>query len=99
MNIKHPVSGEILQIDISELVAPFTHTIDDDLSVSVSVKSKSAPKNYTDKEWLSEKYLEQGLSMSAIASMCGVSAMTIHMWLKKQGIATRPRGRPKANSD
>lgn len=48
---------------------------------------------YKDREWLVEAYSVQGRTMAEIASSCGVSAMTIHNWLHRFGIETRPRGR------
>jgi transcriptional regulator of acetoin/glycerol metabolism len=49
--------------------------------------------DYKNEEWLRKHYVEDGMSMSAIAALVGVSPMTIFNSLKKHGIETRPRGR------
>jgi len=48
---------------------------------------------YREKEWLVENYVVKGLTMAELARTCGVSPMTIHLWLKKHEIPSRPRGR------
>lgn len=48
---------------------------------------------YRDPQWLSDAYEGEGRTMADIARQFGVSAMTIHGWLKKHGIESRPRGR------
>ncbi len=52
---------------------------------------------YQDKEWLIEHYVKRGSTMVELSSMFGVTPMTIHLWLKKHNIPSRPRGRRQAN--
>lgn len=57
-----------------------------------------APKSYTKKpnhqkkNWMREHYVRQGLTMTEVGNLSGVSAMTIRAWLVKLEIPTRPRG-------
>ena len=46
---------------------------------------------YQDRSWLREKYLEEGMSLAAIARGCGRSPETIRRWMKKRGIRLRTR--------
>ena len=47
-------------------------------------------KEYTNKEWLENKYLEEKLSINKIKEICGVSTSSIiYYWLKKLNIPTR----------
>ena len=50
---------------------------------------------YKDKKWLTKAYVKEGRTMSDIATSCGVTAMTIHNWLRRFNIETRRRGRPE----
>ena len=55
---------------------------------------------YKDKGWLEEMYIAEGKTMSEIANMCHVTAMTINIWLRAHGIDTRSRGaRKKVDTD
>lgn len=47
---------------------------------------------YKSKEWLIEKYITEGLSTGAIAQIEKVDQKTIHKWLVRHEIPTRPRG-------
>lgn len=49
-------------------------------------------KKYQDGDWLSQKYIEEQLSMLEIGKICGVGDMTIHRWLKIFNIPRRSRG-------
>jgi hypothetical protein len=48
---------------------------------------------YRNKAWLKREYESRGRTMQEIATQCGVSPMTINLWLNKHGIETRRRGR------
>ena len=45
--------------------------------------------NYKDRQWLSDKYVVENLSIRQIASLCNVSAPTIRKWFKKHNIKSR----------
>lgn len=47
---------------------------------------------YNSKEWLHENYAVKGLSTGDIAKIANVNQKTVHKWLRKYGIPTRPRG-------
>lgn len=44
---------------------------------------------YRNKEWLKQKYVDEGWSATDISAHCGVSHKTICRWLHKFGIPTR----------
>lgn len=44
---------------------------------------------YKDEKWLRQKYVDEGLSMSQIADVCGCSYGTIYYWMNKCGIDRR----------
>lgn len=46
-----------------------------------------------DAGWLGRKYVTEGLSIGAIASLLSASTATVHRALRRAGVATRPRGR------
>jgi len=46
-------------------------------------------KNYKNRNWLNQKYLEDGLSPCRIAKLCNCSKSTIRYWLKKFNIQIR----------
>ena len=47
---------------------------------------------YNSKEWLHENYTVKELSTGDIAKVAQVNQKTVHKWLVKHGIPTRPRG-------
>lgn len=55
-------------------------------------KSKTRKPDYKKKNYMREHYVRQGLTMTEIGNLNGVSAMTIRAWLVKLGIPTRARG-------
>ncbi|GAJ18994.1 unnamed protein product [marine sediment metagenome] len=46
---------------------------------------------YKEKEWLEQKYWEEGLSTYKISSICSTCPSQIFRWLQKHGIKTRSR--------
>ena len=50
---------------------------------------------YREKKWLVTEYVKGKRSMQSIATQCGVSPMTIWLWLDKHSIPKRSRGRTK----
>ena len=50
---------------------------------------------YRDKKWLVGEYVKGKRSMQSIATQCGVSPMTVWLWLDKHDIPKRGRGRTK----
>ena len=46
-------------------------------------------KNYKNKEWLEQKYVNEGLSTLKIAELCGANFRTIWSWLKRFDIEIR----------
>jgi len=49
-------------------------------------------RDYRNKEWLQEKYWEEGLSIRAMARLENVSVNTIHNWMKRHNVHRRSRG-------
>jgi len=52
--------------------------------------SSDDSKPYTDREWLYERYVEQGQSTHEIAEQVDVSHVTILTWLDRHDIERRP---------
>jgi len=50
---------------------------------------------YHDVDWLRTEYIGNNRTMADIAKQFGVTPMTIHQWLTKHEIPTRPRGRKR----
>jgi len=44
---------------------------------------------YKNKEWLEQKYIDERLTQTEIASLCGVNPCTIRVWMKRFGIEGR----------
>lgn len=51
---------------------------------------------YQDRAWLTREYVDKGRTMQEIADQFGVTPMSIHGWVKKFDIPSRPRGRRSA---
>lgn len=64
--------------------------------VTVTEIGSAPPKAYKDKDWLTNAYVKESLTLQKIGDMCGVSPMTINQWLRKHDIPSRPRGRRTA---
>tara|TARA_Y100001963_G_C6711096_1_gene414284 strand:+ start:604 stop:933 length:330 start_codon:yes stop_codon:yes gene_type:complete len=63
------------------------------ISADVIVRIKPPTPAYRKKAYLVEEYIEKKRSCQDIGDENGVSAMSIHNWLRKHDIPTRPRGR------
>ena len=61
--------------------------------VSIHYGPMTNEKLYHDAKWLKEQYVKKDRTMKEIGNQCGVSPMTINMWLNRFGIETRSRGR------
>ena len=48
---------------------------------------------YREADWLKEEYLSKRRTLKSIADQFGLTPMSIHKWLRKHGIDTRPPGR------
>jgi len=55
-------------------------------------KGRTRKPDYKKKIWMREHYVRQGLTMTEVGVLAGVSAMTIRSQLIKMGIPTRSRG-------
>ncbi|RJX47522.1 helix-turn-helix domain-containing protein [Halonotius pteroides] len=52
-----------------------------------------------DEEWLREQYCEQGMVLSEIAELIGVTAGTVSNWIHRHGIETRLRSESMTDGD
>ncbi len=52
----------------------------------------SEERKYRQRDWLHREYILNGRTLTDIGNECGVTPMTIHMWLDRLGLPTRPRG-------
>lgn len=50
-------------------------------------------REYQDKQWLQEQYLDNGLSQRRIAELCNCPVSVIGKWMEKHGIPARERAR------
>ena len=66
------------------------------MKINIDYSINEGEKMYRDEAWLTENYIGEGLSMSSIAGRCGVTPMTIWIWLEKFNIEKRTRGKHKA---
>lgn len=66
------------------------------LNVDLRIDPVTSKRMYRNEDWLSTEYTVNERSMADIARQCGVSPMTIHIWLGKHGIETRRRGGRKS---
>ena len=48
---------------------------------------------YQDRAWLTKEYVDKQRTMQEIADQFGVTPMSIHGWIRKFDIPSRPRGR------
>ncbi len=69
---------------------------DDDggtIYADILIRLKPPTPPYRKKDYLVTEYIENHRSCQDIGDENGVSAMSIHNWLRKHDIPTRPRGR------
>jgi len=97
-NLTDPNTGETITVnlELTDFMSERIAIEKDGYTLFLDVTYGSVPNEplYRDYAWLHAEYVENGRTMAGIAKQFGVTAMTIHGWLKKHGIPTRPRGRP-----
>jgi hypothetical protein len=99
VEVVDPNSGEWVRVcDAQFTEAGFQrHEINsgdgDILVVEIKHFIKPAKPLYHRKDWLEEEYIAKNRTMAEIANQFGITPMSIHQWLGKHGIPTRPRGR------
>jgi len=98
VKVRDPESGEY--VDLGEIVLHDVGTERHELEsgdnvIVVEIKHfiKPAKPLYHRKDWLEEEYIGKNRTMAEIAGQFGITPMSIHQWLGKHGIPTRPRGR------
>ena len=69
---------------------------DDKYTVEVVIAKIPSKPLYQDRAWLTREYVDKGRTMQEIADQFGVTPMSIHGWVKKFDIPSRPRGRRSA---
>jgi len=62
---------------------------------SIKITETPKVKLYRNRDWLYEEYAVKCRTMQDIADQFNITPMSIHQWLKKLEIDTRPRGRFK----
>lgn len=78
-----------VQIGSNRFVIP---TESGDVVLNIQATLQSDGDKYRDRDWLANQYSVENKTMKEIGDMCGVSPMTINLWLKKHNIPTRSRG-------
>mgnify|MGYP003132277788 CR=1 FL=1 len=67
------------------------------IELTLNYVTLSEKKRYQEKDWLRREYLVNKRSMASIAKQCGVTPMTIWLWLDRFSIETRSRGQKKSS--
>jgi len=97
VKVRDPETGEQIEIEVSmDEFRSDRYEVEREgytLFLDVTYGSIPAERLYRDADWLTEAYVKGGRTMADIAAQFAVSPMTIHGWLKKHDIPTRPRGR------
>jgi thymidylate synthase (FAD) len=62
------------------------------LNAEIMVNGTTA---YKDRDWLARNYLERNRSISEVAGLAGVSAVTVKRWLRKHGLRKPPGARTR----
>jgi hypothetical protein len=97
VKVRDPNTGEQIEIDVSmdEFRSDRYEVEREGYTLFVDVTYGSVPSErlYRDAAWLTGAYVTEGRTMADIARQFAVSPMTIHGWLVKHDIPTRPRGR------
>ncbi len=100
MNLKTQlVVGAIEAMNLSDENSPNSqaeHEFEiDGRTIVASIKITEIPKEklYRNRDWLYNEYVNEGKTLKEIASMFNITPMSIHQWLVKLGIPSRPRGR------
>ena len=97
VKVRDPNTGEQIEIDVNmdEFRSDRYEVEREGYTLFVDVTYGSVPSErlYRESAWLKDAYVKEGRTMADIAKQFAVSPMTIHGWLVKHGIPTRPRGR------
>jgi len=73
------------------VVNPFENG--DKYIVEINVSKIPNKPLYQDRAWLTKEYVDKQRTMQEIADQFGVTPMSIHGWIRKFDIPSRPRGR------
>ena len=103
MRFRCSVCDKVMQYHIECSVGSSNHHIQCECGTTFVVnisahKEDNRDKGYRDADTLRSLYEEQGKTMQQLAWKYAVSPMTINLWLKKHGIATRRRGRVRRDN-
>tara|TARA_R100001510_G_C7653464_1_gene211673 strand:+ start:1475 stop:1777 length:303 start_codon:yes stop_codon:yes gene_type:complete len=97
VKVRDPNTGEQIEIDVNmdEFRSDRYEVEREGYTLFVDVTYGSVPSErlYRDRAWLKAAYVSEGRTMADIGKQFAVSPMTIHGWLTKHEIPTRPRGR------
>lgn len=65
----------------------------DSYTLEISVAKIPNKPLYQERTWLTKEYVDKQRTMQEIADQFGVTPMSIHGWVRKFDIPSRPRGR------
>ncbi len=97
VKVRDPNTGEQIEIEVNmdEFRSDRYEVKREGYTLYLDVTYGLVPEErlYRDATWLTEAYVTDKRTMADIAAQFAVSPMTIHGWLVKHDIPTRPRGR------
>lgn len=98
VKVRDPDNGEYIELHdiVFDDAGTQRHEMDGDenvMVVEIKYFIKPAKPLYHRKDWLEEEYIGKNRTMAEIAQQFGITPMSIHQWLTKHNIPTRPRGR------
>ena len=95
-NLTAIFSNHLTDVGVGKMKEVVKTETGDRYTLEISVAKIPNKPLYQDRAWLTREYVEKGRTIQEIADQFGVTPMSIHGWVKKFDIPSRPRGRRSA---
>lgn len=95
-NLTTIFSNHLTDVGVGKMKEVVKTETGDKYTLEINVSKIPNKPLYQDRAWLTREYVDRGRTMQEIADQFGVTPMSIHGWVKKFDIPSRPRGRRSA---
>lgn len=86
-------SNHLTAVGIGKMKEMVKTEFGDNYTLEINVAKIPNKPLYQDRTWLTKEYVDKQRTMQEIADQFGVTPMSIHGWIRKFDIPSRPRGR------
>ncbi len=92
-NLTALFSNHLTAVGVGKMKQTLKAENGDSYILEISVAKIPNKPLYQDRAWLAKEYVDKQRTMQEIADQFGVTPMSIHGWVRKFDIPSRPRGR------